>query len=245
MELTVATYNIQHGRAFSAYLQSGETVSSLAGISELLAREQIDICALNEVICAPEGTKWGDEAARIALPLGYYHAFARAISAYGGDYGNAIVSRYPIRELRTHLLSIPEEARRFDRAKYETRVLLDAIIETPAGALRAMVCHLGLHEDEQQLALERILELAAASSLPTLLMGDCNLTPEHTIYASLAARFTDTATTAEAPLLTFPSHAPRTKIDYIFTNASVRTVWTRTVDSTLSDHRPLLSGIRI
>ena len=61
-------------------------------------------------------------------------SFAKAIHIPGGEYGNALVSRYPIRSVRAlPIVTTPEE--RDTEEKYEDRVLLIAEIELAGSVL--------------------------------------------------------------------------------------------------------------
>ncbi len=245
MEITVATYNIQHGRYFEEYLRSGREVSSIPYVSRFLAQRHVDICAFNEVVEDKLGEGWGQQARQLAEPMGYHYQFARAIAAHGGDYGNAIISRFPIRSVRSYPIAIPEDQRTFRGRRYEDRVLLVASLATPCGMLTAMVCHFGLLPDENALAAERILSVAEGISDPIVLMGDFNLTPESEIYEKLCARFEDSAKQFRSQPLTFPSDLPNSKIDYIFTGGACRTLWSEVADVRYSDHRPILARLQI
>ena len=246
MEITVATYNIQHGRYFEEYLRSGNEVSSISYIRRFLAQRRVDICALNEVVEDKLGQTWGQQTREIAEGLdGYYYEFAGAIAAHGGDYGNAIVSRFPIRSIRTYPIAVPSEKRHAIGRRYEDRVLLSATLATPAGMLTVLISHFGLLPDEAELAAERVLSVAESISGPILLMGDFNLTPNTEIYQRLCERFKDSADVLRSQPLTFPSDLPNSKIDYVFTGGSCRALWSEVVDVRYSDHRPILARIEL
>ncbi len=144
-----------------------------------------DIVGLQEVLHldqAPPGTV--DQAQAIADGLGYYTAFASAWHIGGGlQFGNALLSRWPIVEPQNFLLPCEPDD--------ETRALLHGVIESPYGRLPVFVTHLSwkLHQSDvrqQQVAhiVQRVRELAPIEhdgqdgALPPIVMGDFNAEPE-------------------------------------------------------------------
>ena len=73
-------------RTFSRYVHDPLSVSP-------------DIIGLEEVDVGCERSGYADEPAELARLAGYpYHAFAQAISLGDGEYGTALLSRYPIEQ---------------------------------------------------------------------------------------------------------------------------------------------------
>lgn len=84
-----------------------------------------------------------------------------------GDYGNALLTRFPIRDVRRLNLSVPRR---------EPRGALDVELAGPSGPLRALVTHFGLNPKERRIQagkLRRAIDAHAAGA-PTLLLGDLN-----------------------------------------------------------------------
>jgi endonuclease/exonuclease/phosphatase family metal-dependent hydrolase len=137
-----------------------------------------DIVGLQEVLHLDGGGQ--DQSQAIADGLGYYVAFASAWHIGGGlQFGNALLSRWPIVEPRSFVLPCEPED--------ETRGLLHAMIESPFGRVPVFVTHLSwqLHLSDirqQQVAfiVQRIKELAPIDRevLPPILMGDFNAEPD-------------------------------------------------------------------
>ena len=242
MSITVGTYNIQHGVLHRHRLATGETKVDLCDVCEVLGTYRPAICALNEIY-GDEAGIFGNQPRQMAETLGYpYHAFARGIYHKFGEYGNALLSRYPIRDARTIPLSIPTKARKGTQM-YEDRALLIATLDVEGKEVVAMVCHFGLNDDEQALAVDTILAEAARITVPILLMGDFNLTPDTAHYRRLAAAFTDTARGAASP--TFPSEAPQIKIDYVFTKGCLTVAEALTPAAVASDHLPIFTTLKL
>lgn len=239
MQIRVGTYNIQHGRNHSRFLETGTEEIDLLGVAAVLRNLAPDICALNEVRNQEQVPGLCNQAQVIAEALGYHYVFARAIDHQGGTYGNALISRYPIRNPRLYPLIVPSE-QTGDGHKHEDRVLLTAEITAADVSLTVMVCHFSLYDVGITLAIDTIAEVLAQTEGDVVLMGDFNLTPDTPHYARLASLLSDTATGADSPLLTFPSHAPTEKIDYVFASPVFQPSEVTVPAVTQSDHRPYI-----
>jgi endonuclease/exonuclease/phosphatase family metal-dependent hydrolase len=154
-----------------------------------------------------------------------------------GDYGNALLTRLPVREVRRLNLSIPRR---------EPRGALDVELAGAGGGLRVIVTHFGLNPKERRIqadGLGRALE-AHARGLPTLLAGDMNewfpgLTRR---LGSLTDRFD-----REFAGTSFPSPAPFLALDRIYaapqpSHARCR-VWRRWPARLASDHLPVVADL--
>ena len=240
MELTVGTFNIQHGIDYPRVLETGETRVELRPVAEAIRRMKPDVLGLNEIYGAhPE---MGNQAAELGRMTGMDAAFARAISIHGGDYGNALLSRFPVRSVRCVPICVPKEARQY-HGYYEDRVLLHAELDVNGRAVSVLSCHFGLNPDEMEAAVEVVRREQTGIRHPLIFTGDLNLCPGSEPYEALASFLTDAAATVSPPLLTFPSNAPDCRIDHIFVNSAcaVQSVWVPEV--LYSDHRPILAKI--
>ena len=116
---------------------------------------------------------------------------------------------------------------------YETRCVLKAHL---AGGVTVMVTHFGLDIDEQKNAVRVVTE--NLSEEKCILMGDFNVTPQSELLLPIRARMRDTAELFSAPRLSFPSDAPRCKIDYIFASPDLTVLEADIPAIVASDHRP-------
>ena len=170
------------------------------------------------------------------LAILYY--FAKAIDVRGTNpYGNAILSRYPI--LSAQAVMIPDPAVRMaDNDDYETRCLLKAYIDIPGG-LCVCVTHFGLNPDEQENAVQTVLEQTEQKRC--VLMGDFNVTPENPLLDALREKMTDTGELLAPGTCSYPSDAPDIKIDYMFISKDLKAVSAEIPDVQESDHRPYVT----
>jgi endonuclease/exonuclease/phosphatase family metal-dependent hydrolase len=155
----------------------------LIGLQEVLHLDgPDDASSVNPTPPTPPIPRIMDQAQTIADGLGYYTAFASAWHIGGGlQFGNALLSRYPIVVARTfHLPTDPDD---------ETRGLLYCVVDAPCGKIPVFVTHLSwkLHQSDvrqQQVSFiaQRVRELAPVSDgvdgFPPLLMGDFNAEPD-------------------------------------------------------------------
>ena len=156
----------------------------------------------------------------------------------GGDYGNAVLSRWPILDVRRHDLSI---------RRREPRGALDVDVNTPAGPIRVISLHLGLSWSEraqQCEALCGVFEASAEAASPVAVMGDFN---EWGLkgggrLSRLAARFA----TVISPR-TFPAPTPVARLDRIYLSPAAEFERVPLPDPAArysSDHRPVAADVR-
>lgn len=238
MKLNIGTYNIQHGCDHAYYLANKQERIDLAGVAEVIRANGIDVCGLNEVRNQEGHEGLCDQAKAIAEQLGYHAVFAKAIDLRVGEYGNALVSRYPIEAFHTVAIPAPAKEHRVGNGGYEDRVLLVAELTVDGERLTVMVCHFGLNPEEMQLAVDTVKQELLTVRTPVILMGDFNFTPDSAYYPQLSAVLKDTAEPIEAPL-TWPSEAPTQKIDYLFRSDSLTVERRWSPDVLQSDHRPI------
>lgn len=149
---------------------------------EALKGLQPDLVALQEVV---ETDQLGNQAWHIARALGLDWRFDVVDGRRrAGPLGNAVLSRYPIRSMTsTALPSAPEDPRR--------AMLIH--VETPAGTLPFLSCHLSW---EMWLSPRRELQVVALNEfvrsnpaeLPPILAGDFNASPDTAAIRFLTGR---------------------------------------------------------
>jgi endonuclease/exonuclease/phosphatase family metal-dependent hydrolase len=156
MPVVVATYNV-HDCIGRDGRYDPERVLTI--LRELNA----DLIAIQELQWEPEVAM--DVLQYFASRLHYRAIPGATLLRRNGHYGNAILSRLPVKHIRRVDLSLPHR---------EPRGALDLLIETSRGPLRAIGTHLGLLPGERRKQMSRLLELLATESDPALLFGDLN-----------------------------------------------------------------------
>ena len=232
--MKIMTFNVQHCKCY----RTGEIDYKLFG--ETLRQIGADVVGINEIYGGGEGSRFGDQVARLAELGGYpYFYFAKAISVEGrSPYGNAILSRIPIAEVRVLPIPDPPAEGRIGTYHYETRCILKSRLENGAWVL---VTHMGLNPEEHENARDAVL--SALEPERCILMGDFNMSPDHEVIAAISAHMVDAAHCFREPLLSFPSDKPIKKIDYVFASPDLHVSAADIPALVVSDHRPHIAEI--
>jgi endonuclease/exonuclease/phosphatase family metal-dependent hydrolase len=231
--LRVLTYNLHHGEGVDGRLD-------LERIAAVIRSANPDLVALQEIDRRATRTGSVDQAAeyiRLTQLQGWYGA---AMPFQGGEYGQALLARWPLLEPR--VVRLPGTTSR------EPRIAVTAKVEVPGfGMLRWTGLHLdATHADNDRWdQAGALLKEFGHDGLPTLLAGDFNATPDSRVMKRLlepGAGWVDTAGAMAAP--TMPAEAPTSRIDYVLASpvGAWRTVESRVLpEAVASDHRPLLA----
>jgi endonuclease/exonuclease/phosphatase family metal-dependent hydrolase len=222
MPLTVATYNVHRcvGR---------DGQRNTARVLGVLRELDADVVALQELEWRPAAAL--DLLADFAHALGCQGIAGPTLLKSDGHYGNAVLTRLPVRTVDRVDLSVPGR---------EPRGALDLMLEAPRGALRVIATHLGLAPAERRHQIRRILAmLAPVRPEPVVLMGDLN---EWFLWGRplrwLRAHFGR----APAPA-TFPARRPFFALDRIWVEPrNLRTglaVHSTALARSASDHLPV------
>lgn len=229
-QIRCVTYNIYHGEDMN-----GE--SNLAAIAGIIDSVSADLVALQEVDKNVNRSHNIDIAAGLGRLTGMHSFFGKAMDYDGGEYGEAILSRFPILDSANYALP--------HSPGHEPRAAIAVVVGLPNGErIRFMGTHLDHLNNSPDRAKQavRINEIVEHDSLPVILAGDLNDTPESESIKILKSRWTDTA--KNNTQATYPSVNPERRIDYIMVLPENR--W-RVVESrvlaekTASDHRPVLT----
>jgi endonuclease/exonuclease/phosphatase family metal-dependent hydrolase len=223
---------------------------SPARIARMIAAYDPDVVALQEVDVGRSATRLVDQAAVLAGALDMQYTFHPAIVSGSECYGNAILSRVPIRLRAAGLLPVIKGAPR-----WEPRGVVWVTLETESGPLQVLTTHLGLSRRERRLQVASLLGsewLGHPQCIePVVLCGDFNLHSSSPLYRQLTARFRDaqTAVSGHRPRNTWFSHYPMLRLDHVFVSPGLEvrhvqvpaTHWARVA----SDHRPVIVDLEL
>lgn len=121
-----------------------------------------------------------------------------------GHYGNALLTRFPIRAVRRLDLSVPGR---------EPRGAIDVDLETPAGILRVLATHFGLKAYERREQLRVLLPLVREEpDRPCVVLGDFNEWSRR----GEVIQVLDDALEPSTPVPSFPSWWPILSLDRIW-----------------------------
>jgi endonuclease/exonuclease/phosphatase family metal-dependent hydrolase len=233
--LRVMTYNIHVGVGMDKKLD-------LARIAGVINRERPDLVGLQEVDRGVERTGRVDQIAELARLTKMEYAFAHNLDYQGGQYGVAVLSRFPI---------LATEHRRFASLR-ETERRGFIRIEVRAGGRRInfATTHLDYRFDDGRAYEAGQLLKALGQTLPPLVVvGDFNDEPAGRAHTMMLERFADAwrESRGDEAGYTFPAHRPVKRIDYIFCSREgglrVRRAWI--VDTQASDHLPLVADLEL
>jgi len=223
--LTVATWNVHGGVGRDRHY-------SPSRIADVVLETGADVIALQEV-----GSKDSSDVLLDALVggTGFAAVDGWTCRRRGCDFGNVVLSRFPIATARRLDLTMRDR---------EPRGALDVVASTPQGALRVIGTHLGLWPGERRAQVRKLLgALAREMPLPTVLTGDLN---EWYLWGRplrwLHRHFERTPAPA-----TFPAWRPVLSLDRLWTQPASLLVELRVHRSALaraaSDHLPLVARL--
>ncbi len=229
MQLKIVSWNIWGGR-------------KLPEIIQCLSEANPDIIGLQEVLQDEGGAN--NSAKAIADALGYTYIYetttllipsiSHLLEKHGIDknmeWGNAILSRYPISNRNVHVLS-------GDRK----RTALEGTVTIEDKKLQVFSTHLvyapAQPSHTQTTQMQNLLKVLPKEN--GLVMGDFNATPDDKIMEDMTGVMVNTE--GDSTKYT----ADGKKIDYIFSTMDIKILSSGTLDSQASDHLPIYAIIEI
>ncbi len=192
----VLAYNIKHGRGNDGKVD-------LERIATVIRRLNPDVVALQEIDNIVRRSGRVDEPKRLSVLTGLPHnAFGSFFDYQGGEYGMAIVSRYPLDDVTN--LRLPDGA--------EPRTSLVATVKAPQ-PFRLADVHFYRTEAERLAQTKTLLEfLADRTELPCVIAGDFNSRPGSAVLEAYSGW---TNPEKGEDHFTFASDNPRSEIYFI------------------------------
>lgn len=226
--LTVASYNIH--RCFGTdrkYLPERT--------AEVLQSVDADVVALQEV----DMRLLADDRHQldyIAAATGMDCIAGPNIQDHRGKFGNALLSRYPVSDVRLIDLSV---------RRFEPRGAILARLDVHGLPVLVVATHFGLNAGERRLQVQRLIEAIDTSpdQVPTVVMGDCNeWKPNHGALRILNRRFG-----LSMMPRTFPSRFPMLPLDriWVWPRDGLRrvSVFATPLTRLASDHLPIRAEV--
>ncbi len=218
----------------------------LEGIRTMLEAADADVVALQEVDEKTKRSGRVEQASVLGKALSMQHAFAAHFPYQGGEYGVALLSKYPI---------VSSQRR---RVKGSRLAQLDATVRTPSGDVRIIVVHYTVTfplRDEKETAATnaaRLAEATATASLakasegPVLVLGDMNDDTGSPTYEQFAPTMQDACEVKGKGLAkTWNSAFALTRIDYVWASKHFEVEACGTLPGTASDHLPVVADLRL
>jgi endonuclease/exonuclease/phosphatase family metal-dependent hydrolase len=241
--LRVATYNVHGCVGIDGQRSEGR-------IAEVIASMSADIVGLQELDLGRARSAHADQAALIARQLGWKYHFHPAMRSGDEQYGNAIVSRFPI-ALKC-AAEMPGAAPWYCR---EQRSAIWMLAETDLGPVHIINSHFGLGYRERSLQAKLLVGPAWLGSVPrdepAILLGDLNSVRTSRAYQLIEAHLRDVRTLVRPAraFRTFPTRFPSLAVDHIFVNPALSPTHLNVHRTPLarlaSDHFPLVCELTL
>lgn len=233
IEYRVLTYNIHHGRGMDGRVD-------LERIAAVIRSAKPDLVALNEVDRGANRSGNIDQPAELARLTGLHAAFEKNIDYDGGQYGNAVLSRFPIADVEN--IPLPSQYRG------EQRGMLVVELHPQEGQ---QLWFAATHFDYRPEPTERVKSVAMIENLlagrfegrKMILAGDLNAVPDSDVVRALSKKWL----VAESGN-TFPAEDPTKRIDYVLARPveEWRVVSAEVLEAPdQSDHRPVLVTLEL
>lgn len=226
-EIKVMTYNIQ--------LANG----GLQNVANVIKAQNPDLVCLQEVdkFTNRSGSSI-DQADTLAKLTGMYCYFSKAMNWDGGEYGDAILSKWPLYEITRYVLPA---------GTGEPRQM--AVIRTEKNGLMfkfggTHLDHLGPAAGNSLLQAIEINNIANGITHPFILGGDFNEVPSSVTIAKLKEKFT-LGCMGSCPA-THPASAPARSIDYfMYKPGGFAMNSYNTISTLVSDHLPVVATVTL
>ena len=233
--LRVMTYNIHVGVGMDKKLD-------LPRVAGVINAQHPDLVGLQEVDRGVTRTQRIDEIVELSKLTRMDYAFAFNLHYQGGQYGVAILSRFPIRATDHRLYQNTREA--------ERRGFIRAEVSVDGRVLNFVTTHLDYqYEDGRLFEAQQLLNALKDVQGPLVIVGDFNDIPAGRAYQLMRYQFGDawieSRSTDEG--FSYPTDKPAKRIDYIFFRSTerVRTRRAWIVDTQASDHVPVVADLEI
>ncbi|WP_432799325.1 endonuclease/exonuclease/phosphatase family protein [Poriferisphaera sp. WC338] len=228
IKLRIMCFNIHHGEGTDGELD-------LDRIAEVIKANEPDVVMLQEVDSRTTRSGGEDQVAVLAELTGMHGIFGPAISYDNGQYGNAILSRFPINSHRNYKL--PRPNKKEQRAVLTIRVKLAKGTYVRFGSTHLQHTHLESRVKQAKWINERLVKNDEAF----ILSGDFNAEPGDQAINLLDKMWNRVG--EQDDLATFPAGQPQKTIDHVYlrNTSTVSPIKAWVVDSgKASDHRPLM-----
>ncbi len=235
IRLRVLSYNIHHAEGVDGQLD-------LERIAEVILSADPDLVALQEVDKRVARSQSVDQPAELARLTKMHVAFGGNIELQGGQYGNAILSRFPIKAHTNHRLP------NFDSGEQRGAIAAEIVLPGLSEPLLLLATHFDhRRNDRERVASAQTLNqlVAEQPQRPALLAGDLNDIHGSGTLADIAKQWTHST---PEPLPTIPVTTPSRQIDFVLYRPQPRwkVIEVRVLDEPIaSDHRPILAVLEL
>ncbi|CAM5258141.1 endonuclease/exonuclease/phosphatase family protein [Streptomyces griseomycini] len=242
--LRVATYNIHAGAGEDQVFDLDRTAEAIRGL-------RADVVGLQEV-----DVHWGarsdfvDEARALAEKLDMRVFFAPIYdmdpATQGGErrqFGVAVLSRYPLLYAENHEIT-RLSTQTPDPVPAPAPGFAEVVVNVRGSHVHVYTTHLDYRADPSVRAAQvaDMLDVLAADRGPKVLVGDFNAEAAAPELAPLWRHLRDAAPRSGG---TYPAIDPVKRIDLVTVSPDITVAGARTVASAASDHRPVVTDLKL
>lgn len=232
----VMSYNIHHGEGVDGKVD-------IERIAKLIKDEDVDIVGLQEVDKGVERTARRDFPAELARLTGMTCVFSNNFHHQGGEYGNAVLTRFPVLNWTNRHYRMLREG--------EQRGIMQLTLKVHGRDLVFMNTHIDFRPDdtERLMNVDEMKDMISrVKGSPLILCGDFNCTPDSLPYKRLSEVLMDAWTAAgDGDGFTIPARSPKRRIDFIWLSRESgpvpKRVWVPVTEA--SDHRPVAAELEL
>ncbi|MEA2076835.1 MAG: endonuclease/exonuclease/phosphatase family protein [Candidatus Marinimicrobia bacterium] len=231
-KITVMSYNIHAMRGMDKVLDADR-------IADVINDQKPDLVALQEVDQFTERSGKMDAISLLEEKTGMHGIFMRTFDYQGGEFGNAILSRYPI--IESKLIQLPA------RENFESRLLMMISCITKKGdTLHFYNTHLDHHQgdSDRSIQMQKIIQVIEKDKAKIILGGDFNCRPGSEPLAALDK----TLSRCISEENTYPANEPSRNIDHVYfsEDRGISNINFKVIpEKVASDHRPVVAKFRI
>src|SRR5918992_1251483 len=240
-EIRVLVYNVHAGKDAAG-------VDNLERVADLVRATSVDVVLLQEVDRGTHRSGSVDQPRVLAQRTGFSVAFGKTLDYDGGEYGIAVLTRWPIASQA--LIRLPvEPPQRRSGGSYEPRGAQQVVVRAPVGDVVLINTHLDPSREDhyRRQEIRTVLRVARDGGRVALVGGDFNSTPESDVQAGIRRGGLRDAwlECGRGEGFTYPADVPIKRIDYLYLTGSATCSHAEVLATTASDHRPLLVAVRL
>jgi endonuclease/exonuclease/phosphatase family metal-dependent hydrolase len=227
--LKVMTFNIHHGKG-----TDGKT--SLKRIIAEISKSEAQIVALQEVDRFQSRSYFRDQIAIIAKRLGMFFIYAPSINLGFCQYGNAILSKWPIESKAVCYMNGGMERRSILIA--HIRVKESTSKSQKGKKLTVVNTHIGVRAQEQEWQMPILCHEIAKLSKPAIVLGDFNMEPANPNLKLMNALWQKIALNKSQATMQNGK-----QIDHVFTNCGSINAKAWVQETIASDHHAVVADL--
>jgi len=206
----------------------------LQRIADFVRKHDPDVVALQEVGARRQIEGMEKAFDFFAGALEKHIAESRIVTAPDGNYGHALLCRWPLMEAACHDISY---------RRREPRAAIEAVAQTPFGPLHVVTAHLGLSFAERRHQAELLAALVQTKAQHTVLMGDLN----DWVWRGSVQTLLNRLFPGHSHMKTFPSFWPVFALDRVYCRPKemLKRSWTDPSARKASDHLPVIADLAV